>query len=524
MRFLTQKSNQVIDITTTVTGRLMFALCCICLPGFLAIPGMAQAQAFEWPQVDPELAGIEQSAIASLDAATRRGDYGNVNSLLVLRHGKLVYEGYFNGHGRDDLMPLYSVTKSWASALIGIAVMRGDIEGVNQPLQDILTQYSAAFQAQPDKQSIRIRDLLTMRHGLDWDEWSTWFTDPVNPVNQMTRASDWWAFVLNRPMTAQVDSVFRYSTGASNLLGAVLWKVSNQSALDYARDHLFDPLDIDDSYIEVDLSGAPRGSGITSFQTGLTPTGHGLWLKPRDLAKIGQLYLDRGVWQGQRILPSSWIDESWAPHTNSNTDPDLFPDGVSYGYQWWGFRIDSPDGPLQVQLADGWADQYIMIIPALDLVVVSNASNGAYDGPDMRTALRNVIVPAVDSGFDPVNDAGLTGSWYSRTLQHQGFMLEIVPTTGQIVIYWMTFEPETGNQQWMIAVGRLSGRRALLEYLRPIDGSFVGTDPANLTTWGEGELIFQSCTRAAMSYRSADGSAEGIINLDRLTPNVYCHQ
>jgi CubicO group peptidase (beta-lactamase class C family) len=144
MRFLTQKSNQVIDITTTVTGRLMFALCCICLPGFLAIPGMAQAQAFEWPQVDPELAGIEQSAIASLDAATRRGDYGNVTSLLVLRHGKLVYEGYFNGHGRDDLMPLYSVTKSWASALIGIAVMRGDIEGVNQPLQDILTQYSAA--------------------------------------------------------------------------------------------------------------------------------------------------------------------------------------------------------------------------------------------------------------------------------------------------------------------------------------------------------------------------------------------
>ena len=103
-------------------------------------------------------------------------------------------------------------------------------------------------------------------------------------------------------------------------------------------------------------------------------------------------------------------------------------------------------------------------------------------------------------------------------------MLEIVPTTGQVVIYWMTFEPETGKQQWMIAVGQLSGRRAVLEYLRPVDGSFVGTDPANLTTWGEGELVFEACTTASMAYRSVDGEEEGVINLRRLTPNVYCEE
>lgn len=488
-------------------------------------PGPADpltAVPFDWPRADAESVGLEAGMLETLEQRTQRGEYGQVRSLMVVRHGKVAYEGYFRGYGPDDLLPLYSVTKSWASALIGIATARGDIAGTDQPLDVIFRQYQDVFQANPGKSALRVRDLLTMRHGLAWDEWSTFFTDSANPVNQMTRVPDWWRFVLERPLTAGVDSVFRYSTGVSNLLGGIIWTATGQSAIDYSAEHLFDALSIDEHYIEVGLSDAPRGTGITDFQAGLTPTGHGLWLKTRDLAKLGQLYLDRGVFDLQRVLPASWIDESWQVYSDESTDPQVFSQGVSYGYQWWGFNVQHQGRSVRVHLADGWADQFLMVVPELDLVVASNAGNGRYHGPDIVDALRDLIVPAVEDGFDPVNDSGLTGSWFSPGLPLQGFMLEIVPTTGQVVIYWMTFEPGSGKQQWMIAVGLLSGRRAVLEFLRPVNGAFVGDSDAQLRHWGEATLEFQDCTNATLAFASADGANRGEIALRRLTPNTVC--
>jgi hypothetical protein len=175
-----------------------------------------------------------------------------------------------------------------------------------------------------------------------------------------------------------------------------------------------------------------------------------------------------------------------------------------------------------VHYANGFAGQYIFVIPQLDLVVVSTADNYVWNGPGMVTALREVIIPGVREDFAPASDGGLTGSWYAPELRHQGFMLEVVPSTGQVVIYWMNYEPGSGAQQWMFAEGRLHGRRALLEFLRPQDGEFAGTQPARLDHWGDAELIFQDCFNATVEFFSEVAGVEGTMHLKRLTPNVYC--
>lgn len=489
----------------------------------LLCPGSnTRAESFLWPEASPESVNIDPQMINQLLAAVENGTFGRLKSLLILRHGRLVLEKYFNGYGRDDLMPLYSVTKSWGGALVGIAIGRQDIPGLSSPLEELFPSYSAIFSAAPAKRQIRFQDLLSMRHGLEWDEWSTFFTHPDNPVYQMTQSADWWLSVLSRPQTAEPDSVFRYSTGVSNLMGGVIWNFTGQSAIEYSVEHLFDPLDIRDFYLEVDLEDKPRGTGIRNFQTGLTPTGHGLWLKPRDLAKIGQLYLDRGAWRARRILTSDWIDQSWGSYSDSDSDPQVFPENVSYGYQWWTYRYQRPEGEVIVQVADGFADQYIFVIPQLDVVVVSTADNGLHTGLDMRYAIRDIILDGVSADFDPVSDGGLTGSWFNPELKHQGFMLEVVPSTGQVVIYWMTFRPGTGEPQWMVAVGQLHGRRAILEFLQPEGGDFAGNNEASLNSWGDVELIFESCTRASMEFFSEFAGVEGLIELQRLTPVTTC--
>lgn len=221
-------------------------------------------------------------------------------------------------------------------------------------------------------------------------------------------------------------------------------------------------------------------------------------------------------------MEASWVRQSWQAYSDQHSDPDVFSPGLSYGYQWWNLDLQESEGGHTVHFANGWSQQYIMVVPELDLVVVSTADNGNWNGAGMMTALRQVIIPGVEADFEAVADGGLTGSWYAPELRHQGFMLEIVPSTQQVVIYWMNYEPESGKQQWMFASGILHGRRAVLEFLRPQDGSFVGTQPARLDPWGDAELVFTSCTTATVEFFSEVAGVEGLMNLRRLTPNVSC--
>lgn len=479
------------------------------------------ACAFEWPRSTPAQANVSASALENLENQLRTGAYGQVNSFLLLRHGQLVYERYFNGHDQQSQMPLYSVTKSWSSALIGAAAAQG-IVAVDQTLDQLMPGYDREFVSNPTLRAISLRDLLTMRHGLDWDEWSTAFTSSNNPVYQMVRAADWWEAVLNRPVTAAPDRVFRYSTGVSNLLGGALFEQTGLSADELAESLLFQELDIGPRYYEVDLSGGPRGTGITRFQPGLTPTGHGLWLRATDLAKLGQLYLDEGVWETRRLLDKSWIEDSWTAYSNRDTDPGVFSAGLSYGYQWWSQVYPTANGGVPVHFAWGYADQFVFVVPSLDLVVATTAGNTRYDGPTLRSDFAQAVLQHIGADFDPIADDGLTGSWYAPDLNNQGFMVEIVPQTGQLVAYWMTFEPGTREQMWLFAVGELRGRRAILQFRKPVGGTFGEPSQTHIEPWGDAELIFTSCTEATLRYTTEDRAASGTLGLKRITPVTTC--
>lgn len=504
-------------ISRLIKQPLMFFM----LTALAMLAPLAQA-GFEWPQASALEVNIDGQMLSQVSSQIQQGQYGVINSFLVLRHGKLVHEEYFNGFDQDDLMPVFSVTKSVASVLVGQALRKGDLPPLDTRFEDLFPSYGGILNANPLAKQITFRDLLTQRHGLAWDEWSTNWDNPVNPAYQMMNSPDWWASVLGRPVTAAPDTVFRYSTGVSNLMGLAFWEYTGKSAAEYALENLFPPLDITNADIRVTGPGAPLSAQQGIFQTGLTPTGHGLWLSARDLAKFGQLYLDGGVFQNRRLVEKQWVRDSWGSYSNHGTDPDVFSENLSYGYQWWTAKVQSPFGAVDVHRAWGFGGQFIFVVPAFDLVVVTTSSNWNWSGDDMRHAFANVIVNGIGLDFDAGSDAGITGPWAAPQLPSQGFMLEVVPSTGQVILFWMTFDPQTGQQMWLIGPSRLRGRRALLSFLRPVGGAINDNTAATLQPWGEGELIFTSCTTAHLSYRSEVQAVEGEFDLARITPNEFC--
>ncbi len=266
-----------------------------------------------------------------------------VNSLLVERHGVLVAEAYFGGFGADSLNTVWSVTKSFTSALIGIAMDRGYIEDVDQPIGDFLTPVVPDLDV--EKGSITLRQLLTMSCGLPWVEegLDSEYMDWINSEDQLT-------YVLDKPLAYLPGARFDYSDGAAHLASVVLSEAVGSTAHAFARQYLFEPLGFGPTDWWVDNRGYNLG-------------GVGLGITSRDMVKFGRLYLDGGVWDGRRIVSSEWVNASTRPQIV--TDPDD-PDSSEYGYFWWidGCSVHS------CYRASGYSGQLIFVLPGLDLVVV----------------------------------------------------------------------------------------------------------------------------------------------------------
>ena len=353
-------------------------------------PGPGRAVPAEWPAADPAAQGLDRDRLAALAGRMERGDYGAVTSFLVVRRGVLVLERYFRGAGPDSLQALESVTKSVTSSLVGLAVDSGLIRGPGAPLAAFLTQYDDLFAADPRKRSITIEHLLTMTSGLAWDE-----SRP--PLPDAGEQADWLRIVLRQPLVEVPGARFRYSSGNALLLSGVLERLYGMAALQVAVRGLFGPL------------------GITSYRwlplpRGLTPGGSALELRPRDLAKIGQLFLDRGMFRGRRVLSEEWVRLSTAAHSDLS-------DGSRYGYMW---RVvppvlappaaqpqtpaaarapGSPAGaPAESPLAGaffaaGFGDQYLFVLPGLDMVVVVTAVNWESHAVHPLEFLTSEILP-----------------------------------------------------------------------------------------------------------------------------------
>jgi CubicO group peptidase (beta-lactamase class C family) len=320
---------------------------------------------------------MNAALLDSLSARLEAGAHGQVHSLLIARHGRLVLERYYQGWSADDLHPLYSVTKSVTALLVGSARDRGADLDLDGRLLGFFPGEQRLANPSDWKDAITLADLLTMRAGFSWDESAAPYREPGNPTTQLAQSGDWIRFMLDLPMAEPPGTAFRYNSGCSVLIGAIVTVGTGERVTDFARARLFDPLGIKEWEWE-------RGPDE------VTNTGWGLSLRPRDLATIGQLVLDNGEWRGRRVVSEHWIRVMTTARVSVSR-------GFGYGYQWW--LLPPQAGIGAVTFAWGWGDQFLFIVPALHLIVVTTGGNYATGDDDQ--ALRFVprfVFAAVDGG------------------------------------------------------------------------------------------------------------------------------
>ena len=311
----------------------------------------------DWRTSPPEAQGMDSQKLAQMQAAIQE-QHLNFHSLLIIRNGYLVNETYFGSYQPDTRHELYSCTKSFIATLIGIALDQGYIDGIDQRIVDFFPERTFA-NLDNQKSAMTLEDTLTMRTGLDWQE-----GDPA--FRAMYLSQDWVKAVLDEPMATSPGSKFNYCSGCSHVLSAVLRQTTGMNPRDFADQYLFKPLGISNVNWDTDAEGTPIG-------------GWGLQITPRDMAKLGYLYLHHGQWEGQQIVSAKWVEDATRTHAKTGGDLD-------YGYQWWTYPA------LKAYAALGRYGQMIMVIPRLDLVVVTTAEMDNHD--QIFRLVEQYILPA----------------------------------------------------------------------------------------------------------------------------------
>lgn len=313
-----------------------------------------------------------RAVASSLDTARLAQAYGRarelsrLRSMLVQWKGEIVGEEYYHGATRSSRANIKSASKSVISALVGIALARGDIDSTNQPISQLLRAETRGLDSV--KRAITVSNLLSMRAGLQstsFDQYGSWVT-----------SRNWVANALRRPMVAAPGGEMIYSTGSTHLLSAILTRASGTSTHRYAQRHLFQPMEVELRAWQTDPQGIYFG-------------GNDMYLTPREMLKFGALYLNHGRVGDRQVVPSDWIDSSWTERTTSPWN------GHRYGYGWWTRTAQLHT----VRFAWGYGGQFIFVVPELQLIVVTTSdSDTNRDGSHTWTLhriLEDDIIPAV---------------------------------------------------------------------------------------------------------------------------------
>ncbi|MFC8688492.1 serine hydrolase domain-containing protein [Brevibacillus porteri] len=330
----------------------------------------------EWQAVDPALLNLDAEKLAEVDPIIKSA-YSNINGIIIVRNGYIAHESYYHGYGPNDRHHVASVTKSILSALIGIAIEERLIKNVDQKVLEFFPDYTPDH-TNTQKQEITIRHLLTMTAPYPFEDWR-------EPLDKMCMQSDWVTYTLDMLGQKGKIGAFKYSTAGAHLLSAILTRSTGKSAREFANERLFTPIGMEEipeyemkAFAFEDLFGKEVRGWVKDPSNNSTG-GWGLTLTPRDMARFGWLYLNRGCWDNRQIIPEAWIDESIAmtPH--------------QYGYLWWLLEEDG----VFAYAAMGDGGHVICCIPEKNLVVAI-ASEFMPNPRDRWTLIKEHIIGAVN--------------------------------------------------------------------------------------------------------------------------------
>ncbi|MES2317061.1 MAG: serine hydrolase [Pseudomonadota bacterium] len=326
----------------------------------------------QWTLVPAADVGMDASILAGAVSIVPAESLHGLSSMLVLRHGKPVLEQYWHGYDKDTLHNLRSVTKSITSLMMGVAIDKRYIGSVNETLSSHLgTLYpnAPAFRL-----GVTLQDMLTMRSGLACNDWDG--TSPGNE-NTMYQHDDWMTFYTNLEALYLPGRITRYCTGNPVALGRVIAEASKMPIPAFANEYLFGPLNITSAkWADYDKHSQ-------------TDTGGHILMRPRDMAKLGQLALQKGAWNGRQLVSESWIEESTRRHTQFSSQNR---DG--YGYLWWKSVEHANGASYDTYYANGSGGQYIVVVPALDLVAVFTGENYGNDAQTLPFMILDTYILA----------------------------------------------------------------------------------------------------------------------------------
>lgn len=303
-----------------------------------------------------------------------QGKPNNIHSIVIVRNNRLVLESYFTGWHRERLHALRSVSKTFMSTLTGIAVDKGYFT-VDQRVSDLLPQY-AGLMDEKEKQ-IEVRHLLTMTSGIGWDEKTYESEDRRNDETSFDRSDRRMEFLFGKEMAYVPGVHFEYNSALPVVEAAIIGEKTGVDAHVFAEENFFKPLGITNYFWRTDENDG--------YVTAIGP----LFLCPRDMAKLGQLFLDSGMWKGNRIVSKQWVKDA----TTTFIGNEEIGDG--YGYHWWTARYKVSGEVIKMFYARGSGGQYIFVVPEFDAVVVFTSGN--YSQPQSAPVgmLLNTILPAM---------------------------------------------------------------------------------------------------------------------------------
>ncbi|MBR0851834.1 serine hydrolase [Bradyrhizobium diazoefficiens] len=355
------------------------------------LAGLGGSVALPWipPWATPAMAASSDAA-ERLAALERAGKLPGLHALLISKGGQLVLEHYGEGEdegwnrplgkvvfGPDVQHDLRSISKSIVGLAYGVALAEGKVPPPHAKLYVQFPEY-ADLAAQPGRDRITIRHVLSMTLGFEWDELIVPYGDPRNSETAMEYAPDRYRFILERPIASEPGVKWTYCGGATALLGRLIARGTGEALPAYCRRVLFDPMGFGASDWSVGHDGEPRAAS-------------GARMLPRDLVKIGQLMLANGNWNGKSVVPADWVKRVTTPVVPTRP-------GRDYGYQWYmGDFATAP--PLHWYGGVGWGGQYLYVIPARDLVVVIHCGNYQRPGKEQTAVLVALLNEIVLPGF-----------------------------------------------------------------------------------------------------------------------------